>query len=74
MRNNLRNKNATTLQAKSLGLDVLRDSFLDGLIALGSDFIFVKLNRDEVGPKYLISDQFEMRRSGDLYQVFRILK
>jgi hypothetical protein len=45
-----------------------------GLIASGSDFIFVKLIQDETGPKYSTSDQFGMRRSGDLYEVFRILK
>ena len=45
-----------------------------GLIASGSDFIFVKLTQDETGPKYSTSDQFGMRRSGDLYEVFRILK
>ena len=40
----------------------------------GSDFIFVKLTQDETGPKYSTSDQFGMRRSGDLYEVFPILK
>jgi hypothetical protein len=45
-----------------------------GLIASGSDFIFVKLIQDEAGPQYATSDQFGMRRSGDLYEVFRILK
>jgi hypothetical protein len=45
-----------------------------GLIASGSDFIFIKLTQNETGPKYSTSDQFGMRRSGDLYQVFRILK
>jgi hypothetical protein len=45
-----------------------------GLIASGSDFIFVKLTQDATGPQYATSDQFGMRRSGDLYEVFRILK
>ena len=47
---------------------------IDGLISSGSEFIFVKLTQDETGPKYSTSDQFGMRRSGDLYEVFRILK
>ncbi len=45
-----------------------------GLIATGSDFIFVKVMQDAAGPQYGTSDQFGMRRSGDLYEVFRILK
>lgn len=45
-----------------------------GLLASGSDFIFIKLVRNEQGVSYGTSDQFAMRRSGDLYQVFRILK
>ncbi len=45
-----------------------------GLLASGSDFIFIKLVRDEQGVRYGTSDQFAMRRSGDIYQVFRILK
>ncbi len=45
-----------------------------GLLASGSDFIFIKLVRDEQGVRYGTSDQFGMRRSGDIYQVFRILK
>jgi hypothetical protein len=45
-----------------------------GLIASGSDFIFIKLIQTESGPRYCTSDQLGMRRSGDIYQVFRILK
>jgi hypothetical protein len=45
-----------------------------GLIASGSDFIFIKMVQHETGPQYATSDQFGMRRSGDLYEVFRILK
>jgi hypothetical protein len=45
-----------------------------GLLASGSDFIFVKLTQDGTYPKYATSDQFAMRRSGDLQEVFRILK
>ncbi len=59
------------LQAKSIKLGILWDSLLDGLIILGSDFIFVKLSRDKVGPNYSISEQFVMSRSDDLHEVFR---
>ncbi len=45
-----------------------------GLIASGSDFIFIKLIQTASGPRYCTSDQLGMRRSGDIYQVFRILK
>jgi hypothetical protein len=45
-----------------------------GLIASGSDFIFIKLVQTESGPRYSTSEQLGMRRSGDIYQVFRILK
>ncbi|MEB3294273.1 MAG: restriction endonuclease subunit R [Synechococcales bacterium] len=45
-----------------------------GLLASGSDFIFVKLKQEEAGWQYSTSDQFAMRRSGDIYEVFRILK
>ncbi|MEB3294274.1 MAG: restriction endonuclease subunit R [Synechococcales bacterium] len=51
-----------------------RDRPTYGLIASGSDFLFVKLMQDEPYPKYATSDQFAMRRSGDIYEVFRILK
>jgi hypothetical protein len=45
-----------------------------GLLASGSDFIFVKLTQGATGPKYSTSEQFGMRNSGDLSEVFRIIK
>ncbi len=50
------------------------DGICYGLLASGSDFIFIKFVRNEQGVKYGTSDQFAMRRSDDIYQVFRILK
>ncbi len=44
-----------------------------GMIASGSDYIFVKLVRGETA-KYSTSEQFAMRNRNDLYEVFKILK
>ena len=44
-----------------------------GMIASGSDYIFVKLVRGETA-QYSTSAQFAMRNRNDLYEVFKILK
>ncbi|MFN6516239.1 MAG: hypothetical protein RMY29_017300 [Nostoc sp. CreGUA01] len=45
-----------------------------GLVTNGSDFIFLKLTKENQ-PKYAISDQFTLlKRQNELYQVLSILK
>lgn len=46
---------------------------LFGLVTNGSNFIFLKLVRQEV-PFYALSDEFTLRRGNDLYTVLAILK
>jgi hypothetical protein len=43
---------------------------LYGMVTNGSNFIFLKL----IGQTYQLSDEFSLRRWGDLYQVLAILK
>lgn len=44
-----------------------------GLVTNGSNFIFMKLVKQEV-PYYALSDEFTLRRGNDLYTVLAILK
>jgi hypothetical protein len=46
---------------------------LFGLVTNGSNFIFLKLVKQEV-PYYALSDEFTLRRGNDLYTVLGILK
>lgn len=46
---------------------------LFGLVTNGSNFIFLKLVKQEV-PYYALSDEFTLRRGNDLYTVLAILK
>jgi hypothetical protein len=46
---------------------------LFGLVTNGSNFIFLKLVKQEV-PYYALSDEFALRRGNDLYTVLAILK
>lgn len=46
---------------------------LFGLVTNGSNFIFLKLVKQEV-PYYALSDEFTLRRGNDLYSVLGILK
>ncbi|WP_230966614.1 hypothetical protein [Nostoc commune] len=45
-----------------------------GLVTNGSDFIFIKLTKQNI-PKYALSDEFTMlKRKSELYQVLSVLK
>lgn len=44
-----------------------------GLVTNGSNFIFIKLMKQET-PLYALSDEFTLRRSNDLDSVLRVLK
>lgn len=44
-----------------------------GLVTNGSNFIFIKLIKQDT-PKYGLSDEFTLRRGDDLYNVLRVLK
>ena len=44
-----------------------------GLVTNGSNFIFIKLTKQDT-PKYGLSDEFTLRRGDDLYNVLRVLK
>ena len=43
---------------------------LYGMVTNGNNFIFIKLDNNT----YQLSDEFSLRRRGDLYQVLAILK
>jgi len=44
-----------------------------GLVTNGSNFLFIKLMKQDP-PKYALSDEFTLRRGNDLYSVLRVLK
>jgi len=44
-----------------------------GLVTNGSNFLFIKLMKQDT-PQYALSDEFTLRRGNDLYSVLRILK
>jgi hypothetical protein len=44
-----------------------------GLVTNGSNFIFIKLTKQDT-PQYALSDEFSLRRGHDLYTVLSILK
>lgn len=44
-----------------------------GLVTNGSNFIFMKLTKQDT-PQYALSDEFTLRRGNDLYNVLSILK
>ncbi len=44
-----------------------------GLVTNGSNFIFIKLTKQDT-PQYALSDEFTLRRGNDLYSVLGILK
>lgn len=44
-----------------------------GLVTNGSNFIFIKLTKQDT-PQYALSDEFTLRRGNDLYSVLSILK
>ncbi len=44
-----------------------------GLVTNGSNFIFIKLTKQDT-PQYALSDEFTLRRGNDLYTVLSILK
>jgi len=44
-----------------------------GLVTNGSNFIFMKLTKQDT-PQYALSEEFTLRRGNDLYNVLRVLK
>ena len=50
-----------------------RQSPLYGMVTNGSNFIFLKLAHQTI-PSYALSEEFTLRRSGDLFTVMRVLR
>jgi hypothetical protein len=46
---------------------------LYGMVTNGSNFIFLKLIHQDI-PSYALSEEFTLRREGDLFTVVRVLK
>jgi hypothetical protein len=46
---------------------------LYGMVTNGSNFIFLKLTHQDV-PSYALSEEFTLRRAGDLFTVLQVLK
>jgi hypothetical protein len=44
-----------------------------GMVTNGSNFIFIKLTKQDT-PQYALSDEFTLRRGNDLYSVLSVLK